>query len=388
MYDSENDSELILLYDNVLEKMYSLNGDVQMSIGKDVSQNEISTICKINDKHYMIFVSSWNINNKDMYIVNAYDIEYIYAERDRQLRNVLYTDIIILAFSSVIISFFSIFLTNPINTLNKSSKKIANGKFDERVYINSKDEIGELAESFNIMADQIESKIDALKLQIKQKNDFINGFTHELKTPMTAIIGYSDLLRLRKCDEELSQKAINYIYTESKRLENLSFKLMKLMSLTEENIEMSEIDVFDFMNKIVKQESCNLKENIIELEIGNSKVIGDYDLLYVVIRNLIENSSKAEPKDNKIVIKGEKIQKNKYKISVIDKGNGIPKEHIERVTEDFYMVDKSRSRKNGGSGIGLSLTKKILELHSSKLYIESEENIGTTVYFELKEVEK
>ncbi|MCI8833543.1 MAG: hypothetical protein HFJ19_05055 [Clostridia bacterium] len=77
-------------------------------------------------------------------------------------------------------------------------------------------------------------------------------------------------------------------------------------------------------------------------------------------------------------------EERKYRISVIDNGRGIPKEHIKRVTEDFYMVDKSRSRKNGGSGIGLSLCKKIIELHESKLNIESEENVGTNVYFDLK----
>lgn len=80
----------------------------------------------------------------------------------------------------------------------------------------------------------------------------------------------------------------------------------------------------------------------------------------------------------------EQLRRNgKYRISVIDKGRGIPKQHIERVTEDFYMVDKSRSRENGGSGIGLSLCKKIIELHNSKINIESEEGIGTTVYFDL-----
>ena len=80
----------------------------------------------------------------------------------------------------------------------------------------------------------------------------------------------------------------------------------------------------------------------------------------------------------------EQLRRNgKYRISVIDKGRGIPKQHIERVTEDLYMVDKSRSRENGGSGIGLSLCKKIIELHNSKINIESEEGIGTTVYFDL-----
>jgi len=106
----------------------------------------------------------------------------------------------------------------------------------------------------------------------------------------------------------------------------------------------------------------------------------------VVFRNLIENAEKAEPKDGKIQVVGKK-QKDGYRIAVIDHGRGIPKEQIARVTEDFYMVDKSRSRSNGGSGIGLSLVKRILLLHHTELEIESTEGEGTIVSFVLKEGE-
>ncbi len=180
-------------------------------------------------------------------------------------------------------------------------------------------------------------------------------------------------------------KASNYIYQEAKRLEILSFKLMQLMSLTDEKIELKNIEIKESINKIIKNEDFTLKDTKIETEMQEYYILGDIELLEVVIRNLVENANKSEPKDNKIVIQGQVLENKKYRISVIDKGKGIPKEHIERVTEDFYMVDKSRSRTNGGSGIGLSLVKKILKLHNSEMTIESEENIGTTVYFDLEE---
>lgn len=205
---------------------------------------------------------------------------------------------------------------------------------------------------------------------------------------MTAIVGYSDLLRLKQCDEQTSRKALNYIYSEAKRLEKLSFKLMKLMSLSDEKIKFENFEVNEFLENIVKSEDLVFTNNKILLDIENMVIKGDKELLEVVIRNLVENSNKAEPKDNIILIKGEKVYDKKYRISVIDKGKGIPKEHINRVTEDFYMVNKSRNSKYSGSGIGLSLVKKILDLHNSKIYIESEENVGTTVYFELEEGEK
>jgi len=380
----DNISELVALYTEEFEPIYS-NIEVidELDIKSILNQEtDIYVVKKIHHKHYMIFTSHWSINNKIIYIINAYDVENIYQEKDRQMSEILLTDIIILVVSSIIISIFSIFLTTPINRLNKASKKIASGEFQERVSIKSKDEVGELANSFNIMAEQVENKINELHLQVKQKNDFMNGFTHELKTPMTVIMGYVDLLRLKKCDEELTQKALNYIYSESRRLENLAFKLIKLMGLTEEKIEMTSFEAKDLIEKVVKAEEIILSNNKLEVDFEEAVVVGDIELLEVVMRNLVENANKAEPKDNKIVIRGEKY-KDKYKISVIDKGRGIPKEHIGRVTEDFYMVDKSRSRTKGGSGIGLSLVKKILELHHSEIKIESQIGKGTKVYFEL-----
>lgn len=347
----KNSQETFALYNSDFEIIYSNIKEIEILDISTIINQQDDTYClrNINDTHYMIFASNWNINQQTTYIVNAYNIEAVYEDRNRQLSSILFTDIIILAFSTIIIAFLSALLTRPIGNLNKISKKIASGKFSERAKIKSDDEIGELASNFNIMAEEIEGKINELNMQVKQKNDFINAFTHELKTPMTAIVGFADLLRLKKCDEEVSKTAINYIYTETKRLEKLSYKLMRLMSLTSEQIEFQEIDVIELINKVVKLENTILKENKIETYIEKAKIKGDIELLQVVIKNLVENANKAEPKDNIVYIVGQKQENGKYEISIVDKGKGIPKEHIGRITEDFYMVDKSRSRESGGS---------------------------------------
>ena len=159
------------------------------------------------------------------------------------------------------------------------------------------------------------------------------------------------------------------------------------MSLSDEKLELNVIEANSFINNFVDNEDFNLTDNEIETNVEKYYIKGDKELLEVVIRNLVENANKAEPKDHKIYIKGENLGNRKYRISVSDKGKGIPKEHISRVTEDFYMVDKSRSRAGGGSGIGLSLVKKILEFHNSSIHIESKEGEGTTIYFDLKGAE-
>lgn len=380
----ENDAGNVAVFTQNREMIFGNFDEIEKVVIDDFFYQEIDnySIRKIGDKHYMLFFSHWSINNKEIYMIHFYDIDFIYQIRERQLKEMLYINLVILVVASVFISLFARFLTRPIETLNKISKKISSGKFDERVPVKTNDEIGELAESFNKMAGEIEYKINTLKQSIQAKDDFITGFSHEIKTPMTAIIGYSDLLRLKKCDEKVTATALHYIFSEAKRLEDLSYKLLALMELTEDRIEFVPVLIKEFVQKVVRK--MELEEIELELNLQEAKVKIDESLLEVVIRNLIQNAKKAEPKDKKIVILGKCLENHRYRICVIDKGIGIPKEHLERVTEDFYMVDKSRSRQNGGTGIGLSLCKKFLEFHHSEIKIESEENMGTKVFFELE----
>lgn len=379
----ENDLESVEIYAEDTSQIFSnfdKTGDLGLQNLFD-KENDKYIIREIENENYMVFCSYYTVSNVSMYIVNIYDITSIYEERTRQLKDIMLTDMIVLAISSIAIAIFSRFLTTPIEELNNATKKISSGMFSERVKVKTNDEIGELADSFNIMAEKIENQINSLELSIKQKDDFISGFSHEIKTPMTAIIGYSDLLRLKNCSDDVRIPALNYIYSESKRLEELSYKLLSLMEISEDKIELKDVKIKEFLEKVSKKIVLDDIQIKLNLEEGVVKI--DESLLEIVIRNLVQNAKKAEPKDNCIYIIGNK-KENKYIISVIDNGIGIPKEHIQRVTEDFYMVDKSRSRKNGGTGIGLSLCKKILEFHNSKINIESEENVGTRVFFELE----
>lgn len=249
LYDYlDSNSELIAFYIPESEKVISnIEWIEQLNLKDILTEEEHYWIRNIDGKHYLFFSSYWSINGKAIYIINAYDVQDIYEERDRQNQQIFLADIIIIVVSTIVICIFSAYLMKPIKILNQTTKQIASGKYDKRVDIRSKDEIEELADSFNKMASEIENKM-------KQKDDFVSGFTHELKTPMTAIVGYADMLRLRKCDEEVSQKAIGAIYQEAKRLENLSFKLMELMAISEEGIQMQNIPIQELIKSIQKME--------------------------------------------------------------------------------------------------------------------------------------
>ena len=366
------------------EKVYS-NIDIdEESLAFLSNAKEVKYIIKeIDSLKYMLVSSSVEINNQRVILISRYDITDIFTERDRQIAFFYRVDIAVIITVSIVICVLAIFLTKPIRKLNEMSKKITKGSYHERVSIKSNDEIGELAISFNQMIETIENKINELELSVKRKEEFITNFTHELKNPMTSIIGYADILRSGKYDKETNIKSANYIFHEAKRLENLAHKLMDLMELSNENIELEKIDVVCFMNNIYNDIHESLENIELKLEIEDGCVIADKVLLEDCLRNLIDNSKKANPKDKRIRILG-KNEKDKYRISVEDKGCGIPKEDLPRILESFYMVDKARARENGRNGIGLSICEKIANLHHTKLIIESKLNKGTCVSFYLE----
>ncbi|MDE6141465.1 MAG: HAMP domain-containing histidine kinase, partial [Bacilli bacterium] len=238
---------------------------------------------------------------------------------------------------------------------------------------------------FNIMVDSIKSKIDELELSVHQREDFVSNFTHELKTPMTSIMGYAKVLKQDKYTKEDKEKAIDYIYSESKRLETLSHKLLDLLELSDGQINMTTINTKEYFKEFEALAKARLNPINLKLDIENSNILGDADLLTTCFMNLVENGKKASEENSEIRIVGKK-KKDKYKLWVIDKGIGIESKELSRITENFYMVDRSRSKKKGGYGIGLSLCERIAKLHNTNLTFESVVGEGTTVSLELEMV--
>ncbi len=377
VYYLENNKRISIYIND--EKLYS-NIQIDDDTFKNLNNNkEIKYILKdIKNYKYMLVSSSIEINNYKILLISRYDITDVFTERNRQLNYFYKIDVAVILVSAISICILSLFLTKPIIKLNETSKKITQGLYNERIDIKSKDEIGELAKSFNIMIDTIENKINELELSVKQREEFITNFTHELKNPMTSIIGYADILKSGKYDNDVNLRAANYIFNEAKRLETLAHKLMDLMELSNEHITLESLDIVWFMNNLYKDINDTLGEIKLELNIEKAYVVADKVLLESCLRNLIDNSKKANPKDKIIRVVG-KVENNKYKISIIDKGCGIPEEDLPRITESFYMVDKVRAKTNGRSGIGLSICEKIAKLHNSKLEITSKVDEGTSI---------
>ncbi|MBQ8924131.1 MAG: ATP-binding protein, partial [Lachnospiraceae bacterium] len=220
--------------------------------------------------------------------------------------------------------------------------------------------------------------IDELNDMIKRRDQFVADFTHEIKTPMTAIIGYADTMRSMDLDDEHRIMALNYIFTEGKRLEDMSMKLFDLIYLKNNDIEHNPISAYALGKDVESSAKPMLDKDNISLMtcFEQGTISGDRELLKTVFINLIDNARKASDKDGKIIFTGTK-EDDAYIFTVQDFGVGISEQDLDRICDEFYMADKSRSRKKGGAGLGLSLASLILSKHNADLKIESKVGEGT-----------
>ena len=345
-------------------------------------ENEKSFIIRtINNKKYAFVSSIVNLKNRDFKLIISKDIQYVYRERINNYKFFIIIDLIMLIILSVGMYIISKKLTNPLVKLSNISKDIAKGKYDIRV-VESKenDEIGVLEHNFNFMIDVIENNIEELKTLNESKQRFIDSLNHEIKTPITSIIGYSELLLKSNVSEEIKIKSLKYINSEAKRLETLNSTLLKLTLMREENRKLGKVELKEAINNvknilIYKMERKNIKLNI---KIENIDLVQDKELLEVLLTNIIDNSIKASNVGSWIDVEGY-YGNNEYILKIKDKGIGIPQEDLDKVLEPFYMVDKARTRKNNGIGLGLSICSEICNMYNISLDIKSKLNVGTEV---------
>lgn len=345
-----------------------------------VRENEvIYQFSKVGEKTYLLVAGMVIGNQSQIYMVTGVDISHVLNWQDKAIHTFGKAYLFAICVGSLLIYFLSVIITNPIKQLTTATKKIAGGEYGQRVQVSGKDEVGQLADNFNQMADEIEDRIEMLSDSVRQKEDFVSNFAHELKTPLTSIIGYANRIYQKDLPREEQKQAAWYIWNEGMRLEALSLKLMDLSLLRTDDFVLQEMEASALLQEICKDEDYLAKEKNVVLQCESEKayIKAEYDLFKSMIMNFIDNSIKAGA--TKIVVSGRWVSDGKYRIEVEDNGCGIPEEEIKRITEAFYMVDKSRSRKLHGAGLGLSLAEKIAELHGSKLYFESDGKSGTKV---------
>lgn len=368
-----NDSSVLIGEDGTVYSPVSIEPEKILPVD---GENEQKVLLSKIDGRNILLVGSGLVLLNDRYTVYIIkDVTEIYNNIAAMIwRFVLICGIGIIIGTLSIIGFVR-HANKPLMRLKETTRRIAVGEYDKRVQVQSKDEIGELAADFNAMADAVQYHISSLEENAKRLQIFISGITHEFKTPLTSMIIHSDTLLSADLSKEEAQNSLIHIQTQCRWLEQLTQKLLKLITLNEdikikaENVRNLFDDVLESTAEIMRERNTPL---VTECKTEYLKM--DYDLMKSLLINLVDNASKAsEP--------GQAITLRAYDniLEVRDNGKGIPQDEIGRITDPFYMVDRSRSKKRGGSGLGLALVKRIADAHNAQLIIESQVNIGTTV---------
>lgn len=332
-------------------------------------------------RHYLTVTSRMEDGT---YLESTGNISEIFTEREEMYgRYRLYLCVLSILAGGVMFAVTHL-ITKDVKKLSDAVRKFAAGQYQTRADIQSKDEIGALAQDFNWMADAMNLQMEKLEHEVQRQEDFTSAFAHELKTPLTSIIGYADTIRQMELSKEETDMCADYIYRQGKRLQSLAYKLLEMFMAGKGEPVRREISVPEFMKEIEEVMKLPLEEKgvILKTTAEPGVIIGDRELLTSVFLNLIDNARKVSKKGQCIFFSGE-TDRMGYKITVEDEGGGLPQKELSRITEAFYMVDKSRARREGGAGIGLALCSRILSLHQAQWRIESMEGKGLriTVYF-------
>jgi signal transduction histidine kinase len=204
------------------------------------------------------------------------------------------------------------------------------------------------------------------------------------------MIGYGEMLATMELPEEDRRQAASYIYRESRRLERLAYKMMELIQVGNGEIVLQAVPMEQLGRELLRFTAASLREKCIRLQISFEKgtVAGDWDLLLSLFGNLVDNARKACNSGGEIFVSGKKCEDGGYQVKVCDNGCGMPEEEIHKIAEAFYMVDKSRARREGGAGLGMAICERIVKAHRADWTIESKEGQGTqiTVRFPAAEV--
>lgn len=268
--------------------------------------------------------------------------------------------------------------TRPLTALAKTARQIAGGDYSMRADVHTGDEIGALAGDFNLMAEAVEARIAELTETAERQRLFIGGVTHEFKTPLTALLLHARMLRRANMTEEERDNSLAHIESQCAWLERLVQTLLKLITL-ERDIERRPCEVDALFDRVRQNTQKSLADRGVTLNVqSNGETLDcNADLVQSLLINLVDNAAKAydtgmENRKVCLTVSGSTIE-------VSDNGRGIPKEALPRIFEPFYMVDKSRSKKSGGSGLGLTLVRKIADAHGAEITVESSVGKGTTV---------
>lgn len=270
-----------------------------------------------------------------------------------------------------------------IKFLTKEVKRIKNEGFGKTIKVKGGDELADLCKSINSMSLELGEKIENEKRIEKNKNELITNISHDLKTPLTSIVGYLELLNNKDMDENLRDEYITIAYNKSLRLKSLVNELFEYTKLASNDIKLEKniVNIAMLLNQAVGESIISFSEKNIEVILDNpyNEVLCNVEAVQIlrVFENLISNAEKYSDSNSKFKVSLKTIDK-KVLISFVNKCENIEEKELNRLFERFYREDKSRNKE--GTGLGLAIVKRIIELHEGNITVQK---VGNDIKFDI-----
>ncbi len=273
--------------------------------------------------------------------------------------------------AAIAVYFITEKITGPLKRISLAARQFASGKFDTRVPVSGSDEVAELAIAFNNMAESLDN-YDTMR------NTFISNVSHDLRTPMTSISGFVDGIIDGVIPPERHDYYLRLVSNEVKRLSRLVASLLDLSKIQagERKFTMAPFDICEMGRQVIISFEQNIESKKLDVEFDcdedNITVIADRDAIYQIMYNLCDNAVKFSKDGGLLKLSIKRIKNKKILISVFNEGQGISPSDLPYVFERFYKSDKSRGLNKSGVGLGLYISKTIIDAHGEKIWAESE----------------
>ena len=295
---------------------------------------------------------------------------------------------VVVLFVSVVISRR---ISKPIVEIAESVAKIRAGDLRNKIHIVASQEIGDVADAVNELVDKLNADIVQLKKLEQVRSEFLGNVSHELRTPIFSVQGFLETLIDGAVDDpRVNRTFLTKALNQSKRLNALLGDLIEISRIESGEMKMSfrYFSILSFLEQTVADARPLAESKDIAMHFHPTgedvQVFGDKERLKQVLMNLMENAVKYNVAGGSVTISFSAVGREHVRVSVADTGIGIEREHLDRVFERFYRVDRERSREAGGTGLGLAIVKHIIEAHGSRIALSSAPGQGSTFSFELK----
>ena len=302
-------------------------------------------------------------------LLTALDVSPVYALRRELLRGAAALGLIGLALAGALAIWISGVLTRPLSQLADAAAKLADGDYAAPLPAAKNDEMNALIRAFSRMSAAIDERETALRTQAEERQALIDALAHEMRTPLTAILGGARLLRQSRLSGSQQSELLDTMAREASRLSTMDERLLLLTRLDHEAPAFAPFDSW-----AMAREALSVFDGV-RLEGDGAVFVGERELTILLLRNLVVNAQRAGGKE------AVRVTLHPDGFDVTDYGCGMTKEQIARAFEPFYKADKARTRRAGGAGLGLPLCRKIARLHHGELHMESEIGRGTRVCY-------